>query len=287
MINTSIMPAKAIIFARVSSQSQKEMGHSLDTQVYRLQAYCKQKNLEIIHEFQLCESSTSARQKSFLKVIDYIKEQQEPVALVVDSIDRLTRNFECSETINDLVEKGTLQVHLLKDGVIMDNSEAYKDMVCQEIQTLEAAMAKTRHRIDKLVQGVKAAIEMKVKEGEYIGKAPIGYLNYKNGKKQDIKLDEARTELVVKLFEEYATGKYDIKAMAVKANEMGLTTPTNKPITRTIVMRVLQNPFYTGFMSIKGVLYKHKYPAIISDELFATCKDVMKKNGIVAQKYQR
>ena len=34
--------------------------------------------------------------------------------------------------------------------------------------------------------------------------------------------------------------------MAAKANEMGLTTPANKPITRTIVMRVLQNPFYTG-----------------------------------------
>lgn len=146
-----------------------------------------------------------------------------------------------------------------------------------------------KHYSDRISVRVKAAFEMKVKEGEYIGKAPIGYLNFKNYKlkKQDIRLDTDRTKLIVKLFEEYATGKYDIKAMAVKANEMGLTTPTNKPITRTIIMRVLQNPFYTGYMSVKGVLYKHKYPAIISDELFATCQAVMKKNGIVAQKYQR
>jgi DNA invertase Pin-like site-specific DNA recombinase len=208
---------------------------------------------------------------------------------LVDSIERLTRNFEYSAKINNLVEKGVLQLHFLRDGRIIDNSEACKDMVCQEIQTLEAAMAKTRHRIDKLVQGVKTAIERNVNEGKYIGKAPIGYLNFKNYKlkKQDIRLDTDRAELIVKIFEEYATGKYDIKSMAAKANEMGLTTPTNKPITRTIVMRVLQNPFYTGFMSVKSVLYKHKYPAIISEELFVTCKDVMKKNGIVAQKYQR
>jgi DNA invertase Pin-like site-specific DNA recombinase len=284
MINTSTTPAKAIIFARVSSESQKENGHSLEAQVCGLQEYCKQQNLEIIQEFQFCDN-----QASFLKVVNCIKKQQEPVALVVDSIECLMRNFEYSAKINNLVEKGILQLHFLRDRLIIDNSEACKDTVCQEIQELETAIAKTRHRIDKFINGVKTAIEMKVKEGEYIGKAPIGYLNFKNYKlkKQDIRLDTDRTELVVRLFEEYATGKYDIKAMAAKANEMGLTMPTNKPIIRTIIMRVLQNPFYTGFMSVKGVLYKHKYPAIISEELFAKCKDVMNKKGIVAQKYQR
>jgi len=283
MINTSTTPAKAIIFARVSSESQKENGHSLEVQVCGLQEYCKQQNLEIIQEFQFCDN-----QASFLKVVN-CKKQQEPVALVVDSIERLMRNFEYSAKINNLVEKGVLQVHFLRDGRIIDNSEAYKDTVCQEIQTLEAAIAKTRYCIEKRINGVKAAIEKNIKEGEYIGKAPIGYLNFKNYKlkKQDIRLDTDRTKLIVKLFEEYATGKYDIKAMAARANEMGLTTPTNKPITRTIVMRILQNPFYTGFMSVKGVLHKHKYHVIISEELFAKCKDVMKKNGIVAQKYQR
>jgi site-specific DNA recombinase len=206
---------------------------------------------------------------------------------VVDSIEHLMRNFEYSAKINNLTEEGILQVHLLQDGLIIDNSEACKDRAHQEAQKFQAIIEKTRYCIEKRRNGVKAAIERNINEGKYIGKAPIGYLNYKNGKKQDIKLDEARTELVVKLFEEYATGKYDIKAMAAKANEMGLTTPTNKAITRTIVMRILQNPFYTGYMSVKGVLYKHKYPVIISEELFAKCKDVMKKNGIIAQKYQR
>ena len=73
------MPARAIIFARVSSESQKEMGHSLDAQVYRAREHCKQKNLDIVHEFQLCDSSSK---KSFLEVINCIKEQQEPVALL-------------------------------------------------------------------------------------------------------------------------------------------------------------------------------------------------------------
>jgi predicted site-specific integrase-resolvase len=72
MINTSTTPAKAIIFAKLSSESQKEMGHSLEAQVCGLQEYCKQKNLEIIHEFQLCKSSAK---KSFLHVINCIKEQ--------------------------------------------------------------------------------------------------------------------------------------------------------------------------------------------------------------------
>ena len=92
MTSSKKSPQKALIFARVSSSNQAE-GHSLNAQVSRLQAYCKQNNLEIVKEFSVVESSKTRYKKEFLEIINFIKKQKTKMILVCDSIDMI----ECIE----------------------------------------------------------------------------------------------------------------------------------------------------------------------------------------------
>ena len=67
---------KAVILVRVSSREQKE-GYSIDAQLTRLRKYCEQKELEVIKEFVIVESSTRGEREKFYEMINFIKKQKE------------------------------------------------------------------------------------------------------------------------------------------------------------------------------------------------------------------
>lgn len=62
----------AVILCRVSSREQSE-GYSIDAQRNKLKKYCNDKNLNIIKEFTIIESSTRGDRKKFYEMLDFIK----------------------------------------------------------------------------------------------------------------------------------------------------------------------------------------------------------------------
>ena len=104
---------KAIIFARVSSKNQEE-GYSLIAQVSRMQEYCKRNGLEVVYEFQLIETSTSADRAFVFNMLECIKNQEEPIALVVDSVYRFQRSFKEIPIFEELRMSGKLALHFIK-----------------------------------------------------------------------------------------------------------------------------------------------------------------------------
>jgi hypothetical protein len=62
--------------------------------------------------------------------------------------------------------------------------------------------------------------------------------------------------------------------------EEGLTSNTKqkKPIGQSQVEQILKNPFYYGVMRYNGKLYPHKYPPIISKQLFDSVQGVNEKS---------
>ena len=62
---------KAVLLMRISSVSQED-GHSLAAQQFRLRQYCKTKNLEILKEFQIVESSYHSERPQFQNMINFI-----------------------------------------------------------------------------------------------------------------------------------------------------------------------------------------------------------------------
>jgi DNA invertase Pin-like site-specific DNA recombinase len=91
-----------------------------------------------------------------------------------------------------------------------------------------------RSYILQLKKNTMRGMKQKIKDGETICKAPIGYLNCEgDGKtKRGVCIDPERAPLVIKMFEVYATGVYTIDAIADLMKREGLRTNKGNIISR-------------------------------------------------------
>ena len=188
-------PQKAIIFARVSSVNQAE-GHSLNAQVSRLQAYCKQNNLEVVQEFQLIESSTIGDRKQFHYIVDFIKKQKTKIVLVCDSVDRLQRSFREIPILEKLRITGKLSIHFLRENQVLDT-----ECNSAQLMTYQMFVMMAKAYTNSIVGNAKRGIQYKLQNGKWIGKAPFGYKNItlENGKKI-IVIDNDKSLIIKKIF---------------------------------------------------------------------------------------
>ena len=127
---------------------------------------------------------------------------------------------------------------------------------------------------------MKRAQEQKLRNGNWPGKAPIGYLNTEDEhENKTIEPDPQRAYLITKVFELYASGSYSMEMVRNEMKKRGLTNTTtgNKPISKSMVERTLKNPFYYGDMNYNGKLYQHHYEPLISRYLFNKAQEVHRK----------
>lgn len=268
---------KAIILARVSTKEQE----SIPAQLEKLQRYIKDKDLDLIKVVELSESSTKDTRREFRKVIDMIQGMDEPIVLIVETIDRLQRSFKESVELDELRKAGKLELHFYRENLTLNNQSNSADLLRWDMGVMFA-----RSYVLQLSDNVKRSIDKKLADGEFPGPAPLGYLNVnmedgsistkknrKDGKKW-IEPDPEREHLIVKLFELYAQGQYSVKALAKEMKSQGLTNKRGNPISTSMVYEILNNPFYYGQMKYKNKIYQHNYDPLISRWLFNKCKEV-------------
>lgn len=262
---------KAIILARVSTKEQEE-GYSIAAQKHRLQQYCERKRLEVVQTFEVIESSTQGDRKDFMSMIEFIRKQRECVALVADKVDRVQRSFKEYPLLDALIQEGKLELHFNTENYII-----HRESVSQERLMWSIGVVMAQSYVDSLRDNVKRSIDQKIRTGEWIAAAPVGYANARDSRgRGTVLLDESRAPLVRKLFEEYATGQFTLGEMVSKGKKWGLTNARRKkePLALSQMHKLLQNPFYYGEMEIKGRRYPHAYPPIVTKELFDACQAV-------------
>ena len=262
---------KAVILARVSTEMQED-GFSLDAQLDRLRRYCERYNLDIIQEYNITESSTKGKRPQFNEMLTFVKKQRERIAVVVDAVDRLQRSFKETPILNDLIEQGKIELHFLREAMVVNDRTKNTQKVMWDMCVL---MAKAY--VGALADNVKRAEEKMLKEGLLAGPAPIGYLNTRdeNGKKTII-IDPDRGHFIKKLFEEYSTGLFSMDELVKKSKSWGLRNKTtaHNPISKSQFANILQNPFYYGVMYYNKEYHPHCYEKLISKELFDKCTEV-------------
>ena len=164
---------KSVIFTRVSTKDQED-GHSLNAQLERLKRYSEQKNLTIIREYQISESSTLGDRKKFNEMINFIKDESKKskstIALIVDSVDRLQRGFKESALIDDLRKDKILEIHFYKEGFVLNEKSPSGDIIRWDFGILGAKMY-----VQSLSDNVKRGNLYALNSGHYPGKPPIGY----------------------------------------------------------------------------------------------------------------
>lgn len=273
---------KAIIFARVSSDKQED-NNSLDSQIFNMKKYCTKKNLEIIREpIRLVESSTRGEREQFYEMIDFIKKQKEPIALICDAVDRLQRSFKEVPILEELRLSGKLVLHFLRECQILDKKANAAQIMGYQVFVLMAA-----NYANTISDNVKRGFDEKRRNGESLGHVPMGYIT----KEGEVNLDESKAILIKHLFEDYSTGNYSCKELAIKYGKLGLINKkSGKLLSNSQIDRMISHPFYYGFIEDideddKKMERPHKYERIIDKYLFDLCQDIKKGRGY--HKYKR
>src|SRR3989338_2304224 len=218
---------KAIILARVSDKKQD----SNEAQVVRVSDYVKFKGLTSWKTIEIEESSTKGDREKFQEVIKIIQESKEPIALLVDTVDRLQRSFKESVQLEELRKTGKIEIHFYRENLVV-----HKDSNSADLLRWDMAVMFARSYVLQLSDNVKRAFEQKRRNGEWTGRSPIGYQNIGEIKgKKNIIHDKKKAHLIRKMFELYATGNYSTLTIRTEILKEGLESSIGKPLALSMV----------------------------------------------------
>lgn len=260
----------AVILARVSTRDQEEFGHSLPAQTKKLREYADKKGFKVIKEYAFSESAGTKIRKKFEEVLHFLKSQKEMPVLLCQNVDRVTRNFRDAVDLDDLRINHSLEIHFVQDGFVLNRNASGSEMFLWEAKVFLA-----KQYINRLNDDAVRSMNHKLSQGEWISKAPLGYLNAKdNTGRSTVIIDPERAFLVKRLFQDYSTGTCSLNELRRKSKDWGLRTLKGNALPPQTLHSLVQNPFYYGIMVLNGKEYKHNYPPLINKELFDNCQRV-------------
>ena len=250
---------KAYLIARVSDPSQRD---ALPAQELRLKAYAErlQFNSEL---FSFDETAYKEDRAKFTEIVQNVTQSKVPYVLVFDKIDRLTRDgsSEVVRILKNEVKNGNTELHFPSDNLVF-----HKHSPAADKTRLGMGMVFGEYYSAAISDNVKRKIEQKLHDGEWPGKAPIGYINsvLPDGKKTVLP-DPLRKDYIVRIFDLRLEGN-SYRTIAKQLKEEGLRSNTAQKgcVQQSQIENILRNPFYYGVMKFDGGMHPHKYEPLIS-----------------------
>ena len=257
---------QAYILARVSTKEQEDT-NSLPSQLRRMQEYALRRELNIAETYKLAESSTKDDRKKFNAMIKQIEKSKEKIAIITDTVDRMQRDFRESVVLDSLRKRDKIEIHFIRENLVL-----HQNSNSSEIMRWDMAVMFAKSYVTQLSDNVKRSFEQKLKNGEWLSKAPVGYINVRTPADRSWIEQDAQYAIVIKdMYRWYATGSYSFNEIRKKVMEEHKIT-----MGISVIGKIYNNPFYYGEMIIKGKVYAHKYEPIIPKELYDKVQDVIR-----------
>lgn len=262
-----------VIYARVSSDRQEKEGFSIPAQLELLRTYAASHGHLVAREFVEAETAKVSGRAQFTWMLEFLRKQKKPVALLVEKTDRLYRNLPDYIEVDDLINRHGLAVHFVKENEI-DSSEASSH--AKFIRGIKVLMAK--NYIDNLKEEVHKGTLQKLKEGGCPHHAPYGYKNDRLAK--TVVIEPGQSPFVVRAFQLYATGLYSLDATIQKLHEEGfIYRPYQPKINRSYLQDMLTKPFYIGLVTYRGEVYEGKHPPLVDLSTWEAVQRALRKDN--------
>ena len=259
---------KVFLYARKSTDDEERQILSIDAQRNELREYAAKQGLEIVFEFVESMTAKEPGRPIFNDMLLRV-EKGEAEALLAWHPDRLARNSVDGGKIIWLVDTGKLTA-LKFPAFWFENTPQGKFV-------LNMAFGQSKYYVDALSENVRRGMREKIRRGVYPHKPPLGYVN--DPRLRTIEVNEPKAPLVRRLFETYATGRYNFDQMAALAAQWGLLSHQERPLARSMIPKMLTDRFYIGFFKWRGEEYEGKHAPLISVELFERVQKVLGNRG--------
>lgn len=274
---------RPICYERVSSIQQVSEGGGLDDQRAAIDEYLsRKKDLFTAERVYIQDRGVSAFRNDNISPDSHLgqflegirrKRYGEGDALIVMSLDRISRRSSWSEdTIRYIVDSG-VEVHDITGNLVLNrddpNSKLYMEIV--QSRSHNESLLKSTRAIAAWDRKIKEAI----KEGKVISnRMPIWLVN-DNGK---YAVNEEKVELIRSCFQMYANGMSTgeiVKHYKQKGVSLQMVTVSNWVRDRRLLG---EHERYNG------EIYRNVYPVVIDEDLFLTANRMMDRVGLEKKK---
>lgn len=244
-------------YLRVSTVKQGD-GVSLEAQREAIETYASKHDLRVVEWFEEKVTAAKRGRPLFNKMIVGLQRGQAS-GVIVHKIDRSARNFADWAKIGELIDEG-IDVRFAHESLDMRSRGG---RLTADIQAVIAADY-VRNLREECLKG----IEGRLKQGLFPFGAPIGYLDCGAGKPKVP--DPERAPYVRMAYELYASGGYSIRSLLAELHSRGFRNKAGKPVSKTSLEWILQNPFYSGQITIRrtGRTYTGIHEPIVDARLY-------------------
>jgi site-specific DNA recombinase len=255
------------LYIRVSTDDQND-GYSPRYQEESLRRFCELKGYHINRVYNEDHSAKSFERPIFKQMLmGYRKKKGVVNVLLFTKWDRFSRN--AADAYGMITTLNKLGIDLLAIEQPIDLSIPENKIM------LAFYLASPEVENHRRALNVSGGMRRAMKEGRYMGKAPIGYRNRQADKKKWIEPDPATRTIVVEAFEEVATGKYSVESIMKFARNKGINCSKNNFWT------MLRNPVYCGHIFLPAYktepaeLITGQHEPLISKDLFYQVQDTL------------
>ena len=203
-METTQTKTKCVLYARKSTEEDDQQIMSIEAQLFELREYASRERIEIVKVFTEAKSAKKPGREEFAKMIKYIEESKEPIGILGWHPDRLARNSVDGGKIIYLVDINKI--------ASLRFPQFWFEPTPQGKFMLQVAFGQSKYFSDNLVENVKRGIRQKIRRGEWLTLAPMGYVN--NFKTHNIEPDPVKSRVIKRAFIAYATGKYTLIELA-------------------------------------------------------------------------
>ncbi len=257
---------KYFLYARKSTEEDDRQVMSIEAQLFELREFARKENLEILEEFQESKSAKTPGRPIFEKMIAKVNDGHEGIGILSWNPDRLARNA---------VDGGKI-IHLIDQKKIVSLSfpTFWFEPTPQGLFMLQVAFGQSKYFSDNLVQNVKRGIRQKLRRGEWLNKAPFGYVN--NPRTKNIEPHPTNSRIVIKAFEEYTKGTYSYGALAQFLSDLGTVTCNGTPLPKITIKKILTDRAYLGFVKHYNEWFDGNFEPIVPPKLFEAVQKVLR-----------
>lgn len=276
---------KTHVYTRISKTSQQE-GSGIDEQLSRIESYIKSKPEQFHDEPQHWQDIglSAFKNKNIIdgQLAEFIQQVEEGSigeghALVIYSLDRLSRRSSWDEdTIQKLVKAG-VDIHDVSTPVVLKHDDPFSKIIMELI--VQRGNNESKIKSERSTSGWAKRLKDTIENGKVFTKQLPRWLAADENNNYIVIPEQA--EIIKRIFREYTNGMSSTM-IARRLNDEGLKSFSGSKWWHNTITNLIKDERLRGYFIriVDSTKIPDIYPAIIDGELFTIANRILQVNSV-------